>query len=69
MKCPHMFNFVRTVPRLHVEQADKQTPEVRSSDLVAIGRGNSSAKAEVPAYYSVQSCMYMHSLYMPLCEG
>ena len=36
----------RTVSRLHVEQADKQTPEVGSSDLVPIGRGCSSAKAE-----------------------
>ena len=41
-----MFDFVLTMPCLHVEQADKQTPEVGSSDLVAIGHATSSAKAE-----------------------
>ena len=49
-----MFNFVLTVPRLLVEQVDKQTPEVGSSDLVAIGRGNRANVAEVPVYYSVR---------------
>ena len=44
--CSILSGHARTVPRLHVEQVDKQTPEVGSSDLVAIGRGNSSAKAE-----------------------
>ena len=68
-----MFNFVRTVPRLHMEQVDKQTPEVGSSDLVVIGRGNSSTKAEPMQLRFQRTILYSHActctVYMPLHEG
>ena len=72
MKCPDMFNFVRTCPD-SATPADKQTPEVGSSDLVAIGRGNSSAKAEPMQLRFQRTILYSYACtctaYMLLREG
>ena len=73
--CSILSGHARTVPRLHVEQANKQTPEVGSSDLVAIGRGNSSAKAEPMQLRFQHTILYSRACtgtctaYMPLREG
>ena len=59
--CSILSRHARTVPRLYMEQADKQMPEVRSSDLVTIGHGNSSPKAEPMQLRFQRTILYSHA--------